>query len=100
MCGRPGAATGTTVARSNKKPDIARAACAKVFRDRVRPSKSGREIEKFPRQFEPLRQMGSERFHTEGFGSVVAPENQIDTQFFGGDGGQMRRFAIFFSATR
>ncbi len=37
--------------------------------------------------------MGSERFHAEGFGSVVSSENQIDAELFGGNRGPMRRFA-------
>ena len=37
--------------------------------------------------------MRGERFDAEGFSGVVAAEEKIDAEFFGGDGGPMRRFA-------
>lgn len=37
--------------------------------------------------------MGSERFYAEGFGSVVAAEQKINPELFGGDSSPMRHFA-------
>ena len=37
--------------------------------------------------------MRGERFHAEGFGRVMAAEQKIDAEFFGCDGGPVRRLA-------
>src|SRR4051812_32873105 len=59
----------------------------------ISSSQSGWRIDEVPRQIESLGEMGSERFHPECFGGVVAPEKKIDSQLLRCDRGPMRRFA-------
>src|SRR5437588_8294846 len=48
-------------------------------------SQARREIQKFPRQLEALRQMCSERFDAKSFGRVMTTEHKIHPEFFSCD---------------
>lgn len=47
-------------------------------------SETGWVVEKFPGEVEPFGEVASEGFDAEGFCGVVAREEEVDAEFFGG----------------
>src|SRR5947209_2187526 len=54
-------------------------------------SKACGKLQKFPRDFESLRQMRAQRLHSERFRRVMPAEYQVDAEFFRRNCGPMRR---------
>ena len=75
-------------------PSMRRGAARATRAPRDNPcSQTGRRVDEFPRQREPLRQMRRERFHAERLRRVMTAEQQIHAEFLGRDRRPVRRFA-------
>src|SRR5690348_13674791 len=67
--------------------------CPAADRILLLPLHSGRAIDELPWKLESFGQMRDQRFHAKNFRRVMSAEQEIHSEFFGGNSSPMRSFA-------